>query len=110
MAFRTHHMVLVLAVIAGGCAESSVAPSPTPAALTVTRIEPNTGPTGSAIPVTIVGTGFRAGATATLDGIALTVSSVTGSMITAIVPVHAEDAVDLVVTNPGGASVRRAGE
>jgi hypothetical protein len=102
-------VLVVLAGLVGGCGESPTTPSPRPGALTVVRVEPNTGPTGSAVPVTIHGTGFQPGATASLDGIALTVSSVAASTITATVPPHAEGAVDLVVTNPGGASVRLAG-
>jgi hypothetical protein len=106
-------MVFLAAVTtAAGCGDSSVAPfapSPTPTALTVARIEPNTGPTGSPVPVTIHGSGFQTGATSALDGIALTLSSVTSTQMTATVPPHAEGAVDLVVTNPGGASVRLAG-
>ena len=90
-----------------GCEDSpSPRPSPLPGQLTVARVEPNTGPTESAIPITIHGSGFLQGASVTWDGVLLPAAVVNASMITATVPPHAEGAVDLIVTNPGGANAR----
>lgn len=103
-------LVVASAVIAtAGCEDSpSPRPSPMPGQLTVARVEPNTGPTESAVPVTIHGSGFLQGASVTWDGALLPAALVNGSMITATVPAHAEGAVDLIITNPGGASARLA--
>ena len=100
--------VLAVAVLGFGCAESPAKPSP-PAALTVTGIVPNTGPTGSAVVVTISGTGFGSGVTVTLDGVPMMVTTANTSRITATAPPHPTGAVELVVTNPGGGSARLPG-
>jgi uncharacterized protein (TIGR03437 family) len=50
----------------------------------------------------ISGTGFLAGATVTVDVVALSVAVVNSTTITAIVPAHAGGRADVVVTNPGG--------
>ena len=50
----------------------------------------------------ISGTGFLAGATVTVDVMALSVTVVNSTTITAIAPAHAAGPVDVVVTNPGG--------
>ena len=89
----------------GGTATSTgaytyVAPPPT-----VGGIVPVSGTTLGGTAVTISGTGFLAGATVTIGGVAATsvvVSSAT--TITAVTGAHAAGAVDVVVTNPGGAS------
>jgi uncharacterized protein (TIGR03437 family) len=50
----------------------------------------------------ISGTGFLAGATVTVDAMALRVIVVNSTTITAIAPAHAAGQVDVVVTNPNG--------
>src|SRR5262249_54895242 len=68
---------------------------------TVTSIAPSTGPALGGTPVTITGSSFQAGATATLAGSSATsVVVVNSSTITAMTPAHAPGAVDVVVTNP----------
>jgi hypothetical protein len=52
--------------------------------------------------VIISGTGFVAGATVTVDVVAVSVTVVNSATITAIVPAHAAGHADVVVTNPGG--------
>jgi hypothetical protein len=75
-----------------------------PGVLTVASVSPNVGLAGAATPVRIVGAGFQSGATLTFDGIA-TAATVTGSTImTTTAAAHAAGPVDVVVTNPGGAS------
>jgi hypothetical protein len=72
--------------------------------LTVTAISPRVGLIGEE--VWIAGTGFRQGATVTLDGVAAFVRNAnpSGTRIVATLPVHAAGTVDVVVTNPGGLS------
>ena len=50
----------------------------------------------------ISGTGFLAGATVTVDVMAVSVTVVNSTTITAIVPARAAGHADVVVTNPGG--------
>ena len=109
MANMTHRRVLSLA-FAVGCAacdgQSPSGPTPlppaAPSAPTVTGISPSTGSTARPTPVTISGTGFLAGATVTVDVVAVGITVVNSTTITAIAPAHAAGAVDVVVTNPSG--------
>ena len=108
-------VIASLVVVAGsslGCNRSSpTGPTPptTPAALSVTSVLPNAGPTVSAVEVRILGTGFQPGATVTLDGAATNITVVSSTLITATTPIHAAGTVDVVVTNPAGQSVRLPG-
>ena len=106
-----HRGVLLLAFAIGFAACDGRSPSgPTPlspaapSAPTVTAISPSTGSTVRPTPVMISGTGFLAGATVTVDAMAVNVTVVNGTMITAIVPAHAAGRVDVVVTNRGGSA------
>jgi hypothetical protein len=54
----------------------------------------------------ISGTGFLAGATVTVDVVAVSVTVVNSTTITAIIPAHAAGHADVVVTNPGGSGGR----
>ena len=78
---------------------------------TVTSITPTTGPVSGGTAVTITGSGFLAGATVTIGGVAATnVNVVNATTITATTPaVSASGPADVVVTNPGGASSTLAG-
>ena len=78
------------------------APPAVPSAPTVTAISPSTGSTARSTPVTISGTGFVAGASVTVDVVAVSVAVVNSTTITAIVPAHAAGHADVVVTNPSG--------
>ena len=102
-------LVASLLIGVGGCNKSSpTGPTQpgTPAALTLASVLPNAGPTGSAVEVRILGTGFQRGATVTLDGAATNVTVVSSLLITATTPRHEAGTVDVVVTNPAGQSVR----
>ena len=68
----------------------------------VTAISPSTGSTARPTPITISGTGFVPGATVTVDVVAMRVTVVNSTTITAIVPARAAGCADVVVTNPGG--------
>lgn len=69
--------------------------------LNIIEISPTSGPVAGGTPVTITGTGFEAGAIATLDGVALVGQTVVNSYtITGTTAAHVAGAVDLVVTNP----------
>ena len=68
---------------------------------TVTGVNPNNGPTAGGTPITISGTNFVSGATATLGGTAATnVVVVNSTTITATTAAHAAGAVTVTVTNP----------
>ena len=107
--------VLAVAAITIGCDKSPSGPTPSPpvtppsAALTVTAVSPNSGPTNLASEISVTGTGFRPGATLTLDGVATRVTGITSTAITAMTPVHTAGTVDVVVTNPGGPSTTLTG-
>ena len=76
-----------------------------PVTPTVTSISPASGSTAGGTAVTIAGTGFVSGATVSVGGVAATsvvVSSDTA--ITAVTGPRGVGTVDVVVTNPGGAS------
>jgi Concanavalin A-like lectin/glucanases superfamily/Chitobiase/beta-hexosaminidase C-terminal domain/IPT/TIG domain/Fibronectin type III domain len=69
---------------------------------TVTGVSPSNGPTGGGTAVTITGTNFASGATATFGGTPATnVVVVSGTSITATVPAHASGAVNVTVTVNG---------
>jgi hypothetical protein len=106
MTASTHWRLLILAFAIGLAAcdgRSPSGPTPPPAvAPSVTAISPSTGSTARPTPVMISGTGFLAGATVTVDVMALSVTVVNSTTITAIAPAHPAGPVDVVVTNPGG--------
>lgn len=68
----------------------------------VMAIRPMLGTTAGGSPVTIVGTGFLAGARVTIGGQRATeVEVIDSTRITALTPAHDEGLVDVVVRNPG---------
>ena len=70
---------------------------------TVTAVSPDEGPTTGAQPVTLTGTGFRAGMTVSFGGTPATdvvVGSATSA--TAVTPAHVAGDVNVVVSTPGG--------
>ena len=74
---------------------SSSTPAPT-----VTSISPNSGTINGGTVVSIMGTGFLAGATVSLGGTAATgVTVVNSTSITATTPAHAAGPVNVIVTN-----------
>jgi hypothetical protein len=74
--------------------------------LEITDVSPNAGWVG--FQFFVFGTGMLPGARLSIDG-ATAGTAGTGPSIVAIAPNHSPGPVDLVVTNPGGASVTRAG-
>jgi len=73
----------------------------TSATPTVTSVNPNNGPAAGGTAITISGTNFVSGATATLGGTAATnVVVVNSTTITATTAAHAAGAVTVTVTNP----------
>ena len=104
--------LIVGAGISPGCgddppgAPSSYTPVFEPLALT--RVAPDSGPTESAVPVTLIGTGFKNHARVTIDG-APVEAVVTGSTrILTTAPPHAAGPVEIAVTNPDGQRVALA--
>ena len=67
---------------------------------TVGSISPASGPTTGGTTVTIGGSDFQSGATATVGGVALTSVTVTSTTITGDTGAHAAGVVSVVVTNP----------
>jgi hypothetical protein len=76
--------------------------------VTVTSVSPTSGSTAGGTLISISGTGFKSGATATFGGAAATVTAVSTVSITAFTPAHAAGAVDVVVTNTDGTAGTRA--
>lgn len=70
-----------------------------------TSIAPNRGPITGGTFITITGTNFQSGATATVGGTAATsVNFVSATTLTALTPAHAAGVANVVVTNPDGQS------
>jgi hypothetical protein len=98
-------------VMSTGCQKTPATPSPaapgpstptSPASLTLGTVFPTTGVIGDVLRVS--GTGFVQGATLTVDGLAATVTFISGVSLRATVPAHAVGTVDVVVTTPDGQS------
>ena len=93
--------MVALVLAAGGCGDSSTAPTPT--GLSISAISPAAGSTGGGTAVSISGKGFSSDATVTIGGMVAPVLAVQGSQaITASTPASsASGAVDVVVTSGG---------
>ena len=87
--------------VAGGLGDSFVTRINDPDPPTILGVAPQWGPTAGGNQVTIVGSCFRPGATATFGGNAASaVTVVSASVLTATTPAHAAGPVAVVVTNP----------
>src|SRR6188768_2242781 len=108
---RVLSALIVIAVLQVGCdgqpGQPTQTPTPVPTALAVSSVAPNT--TISGAPVSISGSGFRAGVTVTFGGVKAEVSDVLPSSIVTRVPELAPGRVDIVVTNTNGESATLAG-
>jgi len=82
--------------------EGSVGPSP--AAPTVTSINPNSGPILGGTTVTIDGTNFQGATIVSFGGTPATYTVVSATQITATSPAHAIGTVDITVTTSNGTS------
>jgi hypothetical protein len=77
---------------------------------TVSSVSPNNGSLGGGTPITITGTGFRAGATVTVGGNpATSVNFVSTTTLTAVTPAGSAGAAAVQVTNPDAQSGALAG-
>jgi IPT/TIG domain len=75
------------------------------AAVTVSDVSPNTGPTTGSTPVTISGSGFTPGAIVDFSGVAATdIHVVNTTTITASSPAESAGTVDVIVTTTSGSS------
>ena len=101
--------VVLAAILAAApaCGGDSAPSAPREAALEVTAVVPAGGRVGGGTPVTVMGLGFRAGATVTIDGVAATsVHVVNGVSITAVAPpARGPGLVAVAVTNADGRRV-----
>lgn len=78
--------------------------------LSVGQVVPSAGPTSGGGLVVVKGTGFEPGATLRFGAVLATgVTVESASLLTAVAPPGAAGAVDVVVTNPGGASATLEG-
>jgi hypothetical protein len=85
----------------GGQGDAFVARIVDPDPPTVAGVVPQWGPVSGGSAVSIVGTCFRPGATATFGGTAASgVAVASSTVLTATTPAHVAGAVDVVVTNP----------
>jgi hypothetical protein len=77
-------------------------------AFTLSALNRVSGFTTGGTAVTLSGNAFAAGATVKFGGVAaVSVQVLNGNTITAVTPPHATGAVDVVVTNPGGATATK---
>ena len=96
-------------------ASSRQAKQPQP--LQVTAIAPTSGSTKGGTKITVSGAGFEKGAVLSVGYVPATggytqateVQVVSGSKIVAVTPPHPQGEVDVIVTNPSGASVALTG-
>jgi len=73
--------------------------------LTMSNLNPSSGPDVGGTAITITGTGFQSGTTVKIDGKdAIDVKVVSATEITAVTPAGSEGTAGLVVTNPDGKS------
>ena len=78
---------------------------------TLSAVNPASGTTAGGTPITITGTGFAAGATATVGGSAATgVSVVSATQINATTPAHPAGVADVIVTVSGQSSAANPGD
>jgi hypothetical protein len=89
-------------VVVNGVASNSSALTIATVAPVVTSLNPTSGPPGTS--VTVTGTGFASGATATVGGINAPVSNVTATTLSILVPSIAAGSQPVVVTVGGTAS------
>lgn len=87
------------AILASACSSSAPPTQPTPSTITVSTVSPAAGLTAGGTPLTITGSGFRAGATVTIGGaVASNVVVQSGTGITATAPPGAAGPADVVVS------------
>src|SRR5262245_36128437 len=75
-----------------------------PPPFSLTSISPETGSTDGGTTVTISGEGFQSGANVAIGGLLATEVVVAPNRISATTRPHGPGAVDVIVTNPGGAA------
>ncbi|MBA2301486.1 MAG: IPT/TIG domain-containing protein [Acidobacteria bacterium] len=94
--------------LSAGCSDDSpgITTPPPPTPFRVLSVSPSSGPAGVATAIRVVGTSFQSGATLTLDGAAVPATFESSTVLTAVAPAHQSGPVDVVVTNPDGATSR----
>jgi hypothetical protein len=91
-----------------GCHSSHEGSMTGPSTLGISAIAPSNGRPDLTTPIRIYGSAFQSGTKLTLDGVAVDSTFVDERTLTAIAPPHAAGSIDIVVTNPDGASSRLA--
>jgi hypothetical protein len=97
--------------ITAGCGASPTAPVPVTNSGLAASPGPATSPSHGLLGdvVRVFGEGFLPGATVTFDGLAARIIGTTSTIITVAIPAHSPGVVDIVVTNPGGATLTVTG-
>jgi len=112
MALRVSILSLAMAAcMVPACSDPPAGPSgqgTSLMALSIRQVVPDSGPTESAVRVTVIGTGFRTNASVTIDGVLAQATVSSPTTIIATAPPHAEGPVDITVTNPDGEHASRA--
>lgn len=88
-------------------AQAAVGTTP-PVGPLIESVSPTVGPTSGGTAVTVKGSGFAAGASVSIGGVACRDVSGSTTQLTCTTPRHAKGRVDVVVTNPGGGGSDRA--
>ena len=103
--------VVLLVGAAGyvGCTKSPTVVQPSVNAPSISAVTPNAGLAAINTEVAIVGTGFQSGATVTIGGAPVSVTSNTGTILRVVAPPHAAGPADVVVANPNVPSVTLTG-
>jgi hypothetical protein len=103
----------VFALALAGCGEDGpddvVGPPGPTAAPQITSVTPSVGGAGVNTGLTIIGSGFQAGATLTIGGVAVPLTFQNAARASATAPPHAPGLVELVLTNPNGDRATMAG-
>jgi len=87
-----------------GCNKNPTPPAGPSPVLTLSAVQPSSGPAGVATSINITGAAFQPETILTIGGVVAKSTFFNGSFMTASAPAHEAGAVDVVVTNPDGST------
>ena len=85
-----------------GCNKNPTPPAHPSPVLTLSAVQPSSGPAGVATSINITGAAFQPETILTIGGVVTKGTFFNSSFMTASAPAHEAGAVDVVVTNPDG--------